>query len=164
MPTVALVDPDAAISFAKAMVRGIKMKVDGPSKLDEEESEEDEDEGDDVVPKPSAAAAAAVPARSANRRKSSLFADSGRGIKVRARAAASSPRPPALVLSHPTRPVAFRRAPDARPVRSKTGCGGATTSASLPRPSDARACGQTIDRASHSPPLVPRTGTGKGER
>lgn len=118
MPTIALVDPDAAISFAKAMVRGIKMKVDGSSKLDEEESEEDEDEGDDVVPKPSAAAAAAVPARSANRRKSSLFADSGRGIKVRARAAASSPRPPALVLSDPTRrmpdPCAQRRAVAAR--------------------------------------------------
>ena len=95
MPTIALVDPEAATSFAKAMVKGIKMKVeedpDAEPEPEKEEEEEEDDEGlDEDEDEGMAASADAIQANariahplpaSRQRRRTSLFADSGKHVQ-----------------------------------------------------------------------------------
>ena len=97
MPTIALVDPDAATSFAKAMVKGIKMKVeedpDAEPEPEEEEDEGEEEEDDGAYEDEDEGMAASADAIQANariahplpasrqRRRTSLFADSGKHVQ-----------------------------------------------------------------------------------
>lgn len=88
MPTLALVDPDAATSFAKAMVKGIKMKVDNNDGDDDEEDEdataedEEEGEGESLGTAGDSFSAKPLPMPARQKRRTSLFAASGRTVKT----------------------------------------------------------------------------------